>query len=102
MSDPQLALTDHPDAARFEAHLGDELAGVVEYRRFHGRIALIHTRVMAGFEGRGVGAALARSALDAARAEGIGVTPICPFIAAYLERHPEDRDLVTWGRRAGT
>lgn len=100
MPDPAPTLTDHPDAARFEAHVGDDLAGVIEYRRFRGRIALIHTRVMDGFEGRGVGAALARFALDAARAEGIGVTPICPFVAAYLERHPEDRDLVTWGRRA--
>ena len=95
-------LRDHPEASRHEAWIDGELAGFVDYRRLRGRIALIHTEVLPGFEGRGVATALARWSLDAARAEGLGVTPACPFIAAYLERHPEDQDLVTWGRRKGT
>jgi hypothetical protein len=35
-----------------------------------------------------------RSALDAARSRGLQVTPMCPFVRAYIEHHPEYRDLV--------
>src|SRR5690606_17493780 len=56
-----------------------------------------HTVVETAAEGRGVGSALARTALDAARAEGLRVVPQCPFIAAYIARHPDYADLVVWG-----
>ncbi|HZQ02403.1 MAG TPA: GNAT family N-acetyltransferase [Gaiellaceae bacterium] len=43
---------------------------------------------------RGLGAALVRAALDDARDRGFRVVPICPFVEAYVRRHPEDADLV--------
>jgi predicted GNAT family acetyltransferase len=36
--------------------------------------------------------------LDALRAEGSKVVPRCGFVAAYVERHPEYRDLLADGR----
>jgi hypothetical protein len=93
-------IADRPEAGRYEARIGKALAGFLEYRVLPRRIVLIHTEVLPEFEGRGVGGRLARHALDDARARGLGVTPACPFVAAYLERHPEDADLVTWGRRS--
>lgn len=45
-------------------------------------------------EGRGVGSRLVKGALDHVRALGAGVIPGCPFVAAYIERHPEEADLV--------
>lgn len=86
---------DAPARERFEACLLDgTVIGLVEYRRDGDSIALTHTEVDPAYEGRGVAAALARAALDAARAAGLGVLPYCPFIAAYLRRHPGDLDLV--------
>jgi predicted GNAT family acetyltransferase len=41
-----------------------------------------------------VGSQLVRGALDDLRARGLRVVPLCPFVAAYLRRHPEDADLV--------
>jgi glutathione S-transferase len=39
--------------------------------------------------GRGFGSRLAATALEDARRQGLDVAPLCPFIARYIERHPE-------------
>ncbi len=88
-------LTDHVEEHRFEAHVGRELAGFVDYRRAGGRLVLIHTEVLEAFAGRGIGAAMARWILDSARESGIRVTLKCPFIRAYVARHPDYADIVT-------
>ena len=41
-----------------------------------------------------LGSALVATALDDARSEGLEVVPLCPFVAAFIERHPEYQDLV--------
>src|SRR5439155_23952305 len=46
------------------------------------------------FEGRGLGTRLIAGALDDIRARGLELIPTCPFVRAYLRRHPEQRDLV--------
>jgi predicted GNAT family acetyltransferase len=61
---------------------------------------LPHTVVLTVFEGRGVGSALARAVLGRARAEGRKVIPTCPFIAAYIQKHPEWHDIVHETHRA--
>ena len=87
-------LTDHPDEHRYEAHLDGALAGFAEYRDAPGRRVFNHTQVDPAFEGHGVGGALASGALDDVRRLGLAVVPQCPFIAAYIERHPDYADLV--------
>jgi predicted GNAT family acetyltransferase len=79
---------------RYEAHIGHGLAGFASYELSPGRITFLHTRTEPAFAGRGVASGLARVALDDARARGLRVTPICPFFAAYIERHPAYADLV--------
>jgi predicted GNAT family acetyltransferase len=87
-------ITDAPERERYEAHLGGELAGVLEYIAKRGRIALIHTEVPPIYEGRGVGSALVRFALDDARRRGLRVIAVCPYVQSYLARHPQDDDIV--------
>jgi uncharacterized protein len=87
-------LTDASERERYEAHLDGELAGILEYKVTRGRIALIHTEVVPVHEGRGVGSALVRFALDDARRRGLRVLPICPYVQDYLTRHPEDDIIV--------
>ncbi len=77
---------------RYEAHLDGELAGVLEYKVKRGRIALIHTEVLPVHEGRGVGSALVRFALDDARRRELRVIATCPYVKDYLTRHPEAAD----------
>ena len=69
------------------------------YRRRPDRILLTHTEIDPSCEGRGYGSLLARAVLDAARADGLQVAPLCPFIRDYIDRHPEYEDLVAPGHR---
>ena len=71
------------------------LAGFAEYIRMNGLVIFSHTEVMPEFEGKGVGSALAKYALDDVRADGTRkVQPLCPFIAAWIKRHQDYQDLV--------
>jgi uncharacterized protein len=92
-------ITDATERQRYEAHLDGKLAGVLEYVVKHGRLALVHTEVLPAHEGQGIGSALVRHALDDARRRQLRVIAICPYVQAYLTRHPEDEDIVV-GRTA--
>jgi uncharacterized protein len=90
-----ITTADAPDRERYEARAADDaLAGILQYRRRPELVALVHTEVLPAFEGQGVGGALARFALEDARAHGTAVLPFCPFVNAYIQRHPEYTDLV--------
>jgi predicted GNAT family acetyltransferase len=80
-------------AHRFEAKLGDAVA-FTEYRLRDGVIILPHTEVPDAFAGKGVGGQLAKAVLGYAREQGLEVVPTCPFLAAYITKHPEWHDLV--------
>jgi predicted GNAT family acetyltransferase len=54
-----------------------------------------HTEVPKELEGRGIGSALVRGLLEIARAQGLKVQAVCPFVKAYLDRHPEYADLLS-------
>ena len=88
--DPEIR--DDPERHRYELVVDGQTA-FVRYRRTPGAIRLIHTEVPEGLAGRGVGSRLARHVLDAARADGVKVVPVCPFIAAWMKKHPEYDDL---------
>jgi predicted GNAT family acetyltransferase len=86
---------DNPDARRYDVFTDDgQLAGFAQYVKRAGRVIFTHTEIDDAFEGKGLGSRLARAVLDDARAHELRVVPLCPFIAAYLERHPEYQDLV--------
>jgi predicted GNAT family acetyltransferase len=88
-------ITDAPARERYEAHVDDELAGVLKYSIEPGRIALLHTEVLPAHEGRGVGSALVRFALDDARRRELRVIAVCPYVQDYLTRHPQDDIVVS-------
>jgi predicted GNAT family acetyltransferase len=93
-TDSAPVVTDVPDQHRFEVRLDGELAGFAVYHRRGGRMYLVHTEVDPAFEGKGIGSALARGVLDAERALGEPVVPLCPFMRGYIDRHADDADLV--------
>ena len=92
MSD--VVIGDNPDQSRYDAHVGTELAGIAAYQLRPGVITFTHTEVDDAYEGEGIGGTLARYALDDARRRGLAVEPRCPFIASWIDRHPDYRDLV--------
>lgn len=94
--DDQPTIVDNAEERRYEARIGGELAGWVEYGRVSNRLVALHTEVPPEFGGRGIGSALIRRVLDDARAAGVRITPRCPFFLAHFQRHPEDADLAIW------
>jgi len=85
---------DNPEQHRYEARVAGMLAGFSEYQPNDGWLVFTHTEVDPTFEGRGVGSALAAGALNDVRKRGLKLTPQCPFIHAYIRRHPAYQDLV--------
>jgi uncharacterized protein len=78
---------------RFEATV-DGVLCVLDYRLRDNVLTIDHTGVPAAVGGRGIAAALTQTALDAARREGWRVRPNCAYSVAYIERHPQYRDLL--------
>ena len=91
MTDP-VRLTNHEAARRYEAWVGDDLAGFLTSRLAPGRIVLVHTETLPDWQGHGVAARLAAGALDDARARGLSVTPRCPYVADFIRHHPGEYD----------
>lgn len=86
-------LFDDPD----RTGAGSRRIGFADYRRDGHLVVVPHLEVSTQYGGRGFAGVLARGLLDAVRTAGEQVTPMCPFLAAYLRRHPEDADLVADG-----
>ncbi len=72
----------------------DGQRAVAAYQLEGTTIVFTHTVVPPEIEGRGVGSKLIRGALDIVRDRGLKVVPQCPFVRAYIEKHPEMRDLL--------
>ena len=91
---PEPTVVDNPEELRYELRVGDEVVGQIRYATEPGLVVLIHTEVAESVEGKGLGSVLVRGALDDLRARGLRIVPVCPFVAAYVRRHPEYADLV--------
>jgi len=78
---------------RFELTVEGHLAATY-YKIEGGVITFIHTEVPPELGGKGVGSALVKDALDQVRADGLKVIPQCPFVKAYIDKHPEYADMV--------
>lgn len=87
-------VVDNPAELRYELRIGDDVVGQIRYATEPGLVVLIHTDVAESIEGQGLGSVLVRGALDDLRTRGLRVVPVCPFVAAYIRRHPEYGDLV--------
>ena len=85
---------DNTAESRFELDVGVGEPAIIAYDRDGGRIALVHTVVPEAASGQGAGSRLVHGALVMIRAQGLRVIPQCSFVAAYIERHPEERDLL--------
>lgn len=91
---------DNPAESRYEVAEDGTLAAVSVYRLGGDVISFVHTETEPAFAGRGLASELVRQALDDVRRRGLSVRPFCPFVRAYIARHPAYRDLVPPAERA--
>lgn len=79
---------DNAAEQRFELTV-DGAVAFAAYERAGDALVFTHTIVPEAMRGDGVGSRLIAGALGHARAQGLKVVPECPFVAAYLEKHPD-------------
>ncbi len=87
------AIQHVPGQGRFFVEV-DGVEAELVYRMRHGKLVIEHTGVPEAIGGRGIAAALVKFALDYARANDLKVSAPCSYAAAYIQRHPEYRDLL--------
>lgn len=83
---------DNKDRSRFELDVGSDVA-FANYRLTPTAV-ITHTETPHALRGRGIGSELVKGALELIRRDGKKVIAGCGFVVDYLERHPEDADLV--------
>ena len=90
-------VSDNQTKHRYEIQVDGETAGFIAYRTAGDTgdtLVFVHTETLEGFEGRGLAGQLVRGALDDLRRRGLKVQPVCPYVKAWIPRHPEYADLV--------
>jgi predicted GNAT family acetyltransferase len=87
------AVRDNPALSRFELDV-DGVTAVANYRVDGKVITFAHTEVPPQARHGGIASQLIAGALDAVRARGLKIVPRCSFVKAYVDKHPEVRDLL--------
>ncbi len=93
-------LIDNEEKKRYEFRL-PEHTPFIEYIRTKDKIYLTHTEVPKELEGKGIGTALVKQALEEVKKQDWTLIPLCPFVALYIKRHPEWKALVLKGINIG-
>ena len=95
-----IAIRQNQDQQRYEVEMGGVLAAHADYHSRGEVREFVHTEVLPGHEGQGVGSKLARFALDDTRRQNLKVVPTCTFIAKFIQGHAQYQDLVVGQNRS--
>jgi uncharacterized protein len=87
------AVRDNTALSRFELETNGVTA-FANYQLGNGVITISHTETPPAARGQGIASRLVAGALDIARARGLKVVPRCPFVRAYMQKHPEAGNLL--------
>lgn len=84
---------DNASAHRYEMQVEGQTA-FANYRKSGDVVSISHVEVPRVLEGRGLGSKLMKGVLEIIRREKQKVVPLCSFAAAYIDRHPDQQDLL--------
>ena len=90
-------LIDNVALHQYEFRIGDLIPRIEYIKTKNGEIYLTHTEVPSALEGKGVGSSLVRLALEDIERQQLRLVPLCPFVAGYVQKHPEWKRLVMEG-----
>lgn len=93
-------LINNENKNRYEMHV-DGHVPIIEYIHRNHKIFLTHTEVPKELGGRGIGSQLVRKTLEDIKKRDLVLVPLCPFVASYISRHPEWKELVMKGINIG-
>jgi predicted GNAT family acetyltransferase len=84
---------DNAEAHRYELGVDGKTA-VVIYNLSGQNLMITETLVPQSLEGRGIASRMAKHVIADARARRLLILPVCTFFAAWLQKHPENADVV--------
>ncbi len=84
----EISLYNNTTQERFEMNVNGSIA-FIEYNLENGLLTLVHTEVPETLRGQGAGSAIILKTLEYARENNFTIKPVCPFVVAYIQRHPE-------------
>ncbi len=87
-------VTKNEAAHQFQMEIDGHMA-FIQFNEIKDRIALVHTEVPEELGGKGIGKLLVEKTLQIIQESGKKVMPYCPFVFAYIKRHPEWKPLVS-------
>lgn len=87
-------IVHHRDKQRYEITVDGILAGITEAHPDGEVVTFPHTKIFEQFEGQGLAGELVAGALDDVRVHGQKVVAECPYVARFIERHPDYADLI--------
>ena len=96
-NDSPPVLVRNDDGHRYELQVDAQVVAFTEFRVRPNYLVMVHTETDPVFEGRGYGSALVKGLLADVQARGEKIKAECPFVAGYIQRHPEYGDLLAAG-----
>ena len=94
MEEAPIHIVNNEALLHFETALNNGEFAFIEYRWLNNNLVIMHTLVPEGFEGKGIASSLARFALEYAKEKQLKIIVYCPYVNAYLKRHPEYQSLL--------
>ena len=94
-------LIDNEERHQYEFHIGKYVPKIKYIKTKNGEIYLTHTEVPVALEGKGVGSQLAEKVLKDIEKQELRLVPLCPFVAGYIQKHPDWRRIVMRGINIG-
>ena len=92
----EIEVSENKEKKRFEVSLEGKLA-LIDYIRAEDKMYLTHTEVPSEMEGKGIASSMVKQVFQQIRDENLKLVPLCPFVASYLKRHPEWKDILASG-----
>ena len=87
-------VTHNKAEQRYEIHVDDILAGYTQAIEDGDVVTFPHTVILEQFEGQGLASTLVTDALDDIRVRGKKVVATCPYVARFIDKHPDYADLL--------
>ncbi|MBS7333863.1 MAG: N-acetyltransferase [Weeksellaceae bacterium] len=88
-----LEVIKNEETNRFELTV-DGFIAFIDFKQVDQLFKLIHTEVPEELGGRGVAAALVEKTLVYIETNNYKLYPFCPYVYAYIQRHPEWKRVV--------
>ena len=90
-------LIDNEERRQYEFHVDKYIPRIEYIKSLNGEIHLTHTEVPSALSGRGIGSMLVKKTLEDIDKQQLRVVPLCPFVAAYIHKHPEWKRILLRG-----